>query len=522
MDFKKFQKNVKKIFKKDMNAVLHANKAVTVALIVIIVLPSLYAILNIDACWDPYENTKDLKFAIVNNDLGGVYEGENLNFGDELVDNLKNNTRFDWRFVSGEEADRGIEDGTYHAAIIIPENFTESILSIKSDNPHSAQLEYIVNAKTNPVSSKIGDTAQKTIQEEVNSEIVKTIDLIAYEKLGILQGSLASGAGQLGSASNLVGSSANQLSAASYKVLSGAKEIEQGAALIEKIYGNNSASELARQSSALASGSSQLASSSSYLASSSANALGQAASSLALASGSLAEVTEANNETVNNYFNSPVIMNKKVINEIDNYGSEVSPFYIILSIWVGCIISCVMFKTRYKNDTYKGEKFSPLEMYFGKMNFFFIIALLQTTVTIIGLTIEGIQIVNFPLFVVTMYIITAALLMFIYSVISVFGNVGKALIFILLVFQIFSTGGTYPVELLAGWCKVISPIMPMTYAISMIKEACLGVYWPRYLLDLVYLAGLFILSLILSMLIKDKYNERANYFEKSMMDSELF
>ena len=43
---------------------------------------------------------------------------------------------------------------------------------------------------------------------------------------------------------------------------------------------------------------------------------------------------------------------------------------------------------------------------------------------------------------------------------------------ILLVLQISSTGGIYPVEVMPAFFKAINPYLPMTYAITMLREAC--------------------------------------------------
>ena len=55
--------NIKEIIKKDLKATI-SNPIVTIVLIAIIILPSLYALLNIQACWDPYGNTGNVEFAI--------------------------------------------------------------------------------------------------------------------------------------------------------------------------------------------------------------------------------------------------------------------------------------------------------------------------------------------------------------------------------------------------------------------------------------------------------------------------
>ncbi len=59
--------NILEIIKNDFKSAF-SNPIVVVTLIAIIILPSLYAILNIEACWDPYEKTGEMDFAIANLD----------------------------------------------------------------------------------------------------------------------------------------------------------------------------------------------------------------------------------------------------------------------------------------------------------------------------------------------------------------------------------------------------------------------------------------------------------------------
>ena len=61
-------KDIRNIFKNDMKAVKN-NPVVMVVLLVIILLPSLYALLNIEATWDPYARTSNIEVAVVNEDL---------------------------------------------------------------------------------------------------------------------------------------------------------------------------------------------------------------------------------------------------------------------------------------------------------------------------------------------------------------------------------------------------------------------------------------------------------------------
>ena len=86
--------NIIEIMRTDLKAAF-SNPIVTLVLIALIILPSLYALINIQACWDPYGNTGDVQFAIANLDNGSTFEGKQLNIGNELVKELKKNDKFD-------------------------------------------------------------------------------------------------------------------------------------------------------------------------------------------------------------------------------------------------------------------------------------------------------------------------------------------------------------------------------------------------------------------------------------------
>ena len=86
-------KHVREIFKNDIKAIIR-NPVVMVVLFVIILLPSLYALLNIQATWDPYARTSNIEVAVVNEDLGYSANGTPYNIGNMVVDELKNNTKF--------------------------------------------------------------------------------------------------------------------------------------------------------------------------------------------------------------------------------------------------------------------------------------------------------------------------------------------------------------------------------------------------------------------------------------------
>ena len=219
--------NIREIIKNDAKSAF-VNPIVILLLIAVIILPSLYGLINIYACWDPYENTDHVQFAIANEDKGASYENVSINAGADLVEMLKNNTDFDWVFVSSDELRQGVHDGKYYAGMIVPANFSESIVSITTDDPHSARLEYIVNEKY-PVAAKLSDAAAKAVYNNINAEIVTFINLAAYDKLGELESGLASGAAQMSSGAVLLSNGAGQVGSGASQVSSGAAQLSDGA-----------------------------------------------------------------------------------------------------------------------------------------------------------------------------------------------------------------------------------------------------------------------------------------------------
>ena len=124
-----------KIYKDDVkNIVTHYGALVVI--IALCIIPSLYAWFNIKASWDPYDPaaTSKIKIGVVNEDKGTIFNDKDLNVGDKVVDELKNNSAMGWQFVTEEKAKEQIEKGKYYAYILIPSDFSENITSILSNN----------------------------------------------------------------------------------------------------------------------------------------------------------------------------------------------------------------------------------------------------------------------------------------------------------------------------------------------------------------------------------------------------
>ena len=122
-------KKIIEIFKNDIQSLLNSKMAVVIILGIIII-PGIYAWLNIDSNWGPYDNTGNLPVAVVNNDEGVTLLGEKISIGDEIEKSLKENNSMKWVFTDEKTAKEKVEEGAYYGAIIIPENFSGKLTTI--------------------------------------------------------------------------------------------------------------------------------------------------------------------------------------------------------------------------------------------------------------------------------------------------------------------------------------------------------------------------------------------------------
>ena len=176
-------KKIREVFKKDFQEVFN-NRLITSIIIALLVFPSLYAWFNIGAFWDPYGNTKNLSVAIVNEDRDYEYKNQKLNFGNEVVKNLKENKSLDWNFVDYKRAKDGLNTGRYYAILTIPKDFTQSLLSLTQVDVKKASIIYTTNEKTNAIAEKITDQGANKLKSKISNQLIQLVTKTSLETLG--------------------------------------------------------------------------------------------------------------------------------------------------------------------------------------------------------------------------------------------------------------------------------------------------------------------------------------------------
>lgn len=87
-----------------------------------------------------------LKIAVVNEDKGSSYNGEDVNIADTLLKSISTSTDYDIEMVSRSIARKGLENNTYQLMIIFPSKFSEDSLAIEATNPSQAVFQYEMKA----------------------------------------------------------------------------------------------------------------------------------------------------------------------------------------------------------------------------------------------------------------------------------------------------------------------------------------------------------------------------------------
>lgn len=169
-------RNTLTIFKHDLQALTRHFFAFLIIL-AILFLPALYAWFNIYAFWDPYGKTGDINIAVVCNDRDYMDDDGNIiNIGNQLVDELKDDNHFGFVFL--DDADKAVDDlyaGKYYAAVIIEPDFTYNMYNFLKEDMFSPTINFYQNEKTNAVAVKVVEAAGDKVKQCVNEKYIQAI-----------------------------------------------------------------------------------------------------------------------------------------------------------------------------------------------------------------------------------------------------------------------------------------------------------------------------------------------------------
>lgn len=147
-----------------------------------------------------------------------------------------------------------------------------------------------------------------------------------------------------------------------------------------------------------------------------------------------------------------------------------------------------------------------MQKHFGKLLLFLTVGIVQTIIVLAGdIGILGIKPENTLLFFGMGLLSCIVFTIMIFTLVSLFGNVGKAIAVVIMVFQIAGAGGIYPIQTNPKIFEVLQPLWPFTYAIDGFREAIAGPIWSNAIHDIKMLCLFGLIFFILGVIKKHIY-----------------
>lgn len=180
---------------------------------------------------------------------------------------------------------------------------------------------------------------------------------------------------------------------------------------------------------------------------------------------------KSSSKDLGEFMGEPVKVSEETKGSADCYGSGLAPYFLPISIWLGAVFALLAIKINNKN--YK--ELSNLKLTIGKYIPYALLGIVQAFL-LGGIVLWlGIKPTNLPLLFAFLILMALSFDAIIYTLISLFGLAGEAIAVILLVLQLCSDAGTFPMEVLPSFFKGISTYLPFTYSVSALREILFSV-----------------------------------------------
>ena len=245
----------------------------------------------------------------------------------------------------------------------------------------------------------------------------------------------------------------NQLLAGSASLTNGLSEAKSGSQKLA-----NGASLLESRSGALIDGTSQLASGADTLA----NKLADASNHIKI---------QPTGATTQQQIANPVKSETTEKGNVPNYGYALSPYVLSLSLFVGAIVLNVIYPIR---KTFS-EQESAIRWWLSKASVAGVAAFMQATILMLVMVFFLELTPEHPAhFIGAIYLTSFAYMSIVSLLVIVLDNPGRFLAMVLLVLQLGSSEGTFPIQTANGFFQAINPLVPMTYSIRTLRQAISG------------------------------------------------
>ncbi|KTD85246.1 YhgE/Pip domain-containing protein [Paenibacillus etheri] len=287
--------------------------------------------------------------------------------------------------------------------------------------------------------------------------------LTGQQKLAQGASALVTGGDKLNAGMQQFGAKLKEAAAGGSKLAEGGKALGDGTSKLLSGVG-----ELGSGISAVADGSKKLADGAGELKDGM-DDLKSGSTELATKLGDAAEKTGSVNKSdkMMEMFAQPVVVEDQVVNHVPNYGTGFAPYFLSLGLFVGALISTIVIPMRESAviGASRWNRFISRTLTFTIMSF--IQSMLAAVVVLYGL---GLEVQSVPLFFLFTFLTSLVYTWVVQSIVTWMDQPGRFVVIVILIFQLTTSAGTFPLELIPSWMKFFNPLLPMTYTVSGLKS----------------------------------------------------
>lgn len=220
---------------------------------------------------------------------------------------------------------------------------------------------------------------------------------------------------------------------------------------------------------------------------------------------------------------APVQLERHAVFPAENFGSQMAPLYTTLGLWVGSLLLAVAIKVNVSRKAQLELGYPKLhQLFLGRFGVFAFVSLCQTTVLALGnMLFLQVQVEEPLLYLICFWLAGLVFTFIIYTLVVSFANLGKAIAVFLLIIQVTSGGGSYPLQTLPDFFQWLSPFLPATHVISAMRAAMMGVYCNDFWIEIGQLLLFVVPFLLLGLVFRKPLMKFLNWYVEKVEESKL-
>ena len=205
-------------------------------------------------------------------------------------------------------------------------------------------------------------------------------------------------------------------------------------------------------------------------------------------------------EGLKEYAEAPVTIEQNNVVSVPNYGTAFAPYFLSLSLWVGALI---MFVGIYLDAEGKFKILSNSSEHKVARSFIYLLIGFAQAI-VLAKALEwglGLKVDNEWLYIASCCLYSMVAISIVQFLMVHLKDLGKFLSIVILILQLTSCGGTFPMETVPKFFSYLYPFMPMTYSVGLLKEAISGVQRENVIHNAVILAVILVVFMALTILL---------------------